>query len=47
MTNWGSQPLVLEQGSVVGHIEEAVIVDENDDVWEEDGEQKMIHTRRG
>ena len=28
-------PLVLEQGSVIGHIEEVAIVDKEDDVWKE------------
>ena len=27
VTNWGIQPLILDQGSVVGHIEEAVLVE--------------------
>lgn len=35
VTNWGSQPLVLEQGSVIGHIEEAAVIDKNDVIWEE------------
>ena len=35
---WGTQPLTLDQGSVVGHIEEAVMVEESDEIWEEEKE---------
>ena len=38
VTNWGTQPLILDQGSVVGHIEEADMVKENDEIWEEEKE---------
>ena len=38
VTNWGTQPLTLDQGSVVGHIEEAVIIGENDELWKEEWE---------
>ena len=38
VTNWGTQPLTLDQGSVVGHIEEAVIIGEKDDLWKEEWE---------
>ena len=34
VTNWGNLPLVLQQGDVVAHIEEAAIGTEDDDVWQ-------------
>ena len=30
--------LILDQGSVVGHIEEADMVEESDEIWEEEKE---------
>ena len=43
VTNWGTQPLVLDQGSVVGHIEEADMVGESDEIWEE-GKEPTVRT---
>ena len=34
ITNWGSLPVMLQQGDIVAHIEEATIVTEDDYVWQ-------------
>jgi len=37
VTNWGNQPLVLEQGSVIGYIEEVDLIDKDDTIWKDTG----------
>ena len=34
VTNWGSVPLMLQQGDLIAHVEEAIIVTKDDDVWQ-------------
>ena len=41
LTNWGSLPLMLEKGDLVGHIEEAHAVDSNEDVWHQNSDTMM------
>ena len=32
ITNWGTRPMMLEEGEIVAHIEEASLIDMEDDV---------------
>ena len=34
VTNWESVPLMLQQGDLIAHVEEATIVTKDDDVWQ-------------
>ena len=36
MTNWGTRPVQLEKGSVVGNIEEVDLIASHDSLWDED-----------
>ena len=34
VTNWSGEPLNIEQGTVIGDVEEVLVVDVSDPVWE-------------
>ena len=34
VTNWGSVPLMLQQGDLIAHVEEATVVTKDDNVWQ-------------
>ena len=41
LSNWGSLPLMLEKGDLVGHIEELHAVDLDEDVWHQNSDTMM------
>ena len=35
LMNWETQPLVYRKGTVVGHLEQASLVDHDDSIWKD------------